>query len=270
LKAVIYIGHGTRVKEGNEQFKQFIEKVKEKVMVPIQEVAFLERAKPTIQEAIDQCVQQGATTIAVVPVLLLAAGHAKSDIPEAIKQAQITFPTVTFSYGRPVGADITVIDMLIDRLREQGFSHDDITNREQATVLLVGRGSSDPQANSDLVKIARLLWELCPVDAVETCYLAATTPNFQDGLEHVLQMENKKVYVIPYLLFTGILMNRMREEIAAANQQSEKEFVLSDYLGYHPKLVDIIVNRVFEALTDKLFMSCDSCTYRLQAPNKGG
>ncbi|WP_078552986.1 sirohydrochlorin chelatase [Bacillus alkalicellulosilyticus] len=269
MKAVLYIGHGTRVKEGVRQYEAFIEKVKAAIDVPIQQHCFIELAEPSIQAGIDTCVERGATEIAIVPVLLLAAGHAKLDIPEEIDEAKEKHPSVTFRYGRVIGIDQRMVNMVVDRLYEAGFPQQqltDIEKREDIAILLVGRGSSDPDANSDLAKLARLIWEAVPVDVVETCYLAATKPSFDDGLDRVKRMSNKKVYVLPYLLFTGLLMKQMAVKIEKLQEDlGDRSIHLCDYLGYHPTLIDIIADRVEELLEDNVRVNCDACKYRFAA-----
>ncbi|WP_026674977.1 sirohydrochlorin chelatase [Alkalihalobacterium bogoriense] len=265
MQAVLYIGHGTRIKEGVSQFELFIRKVKEVVDVPVQHHSFIELADPSIEEGIKACVEQGATSIAIVPVLLLAAGHAKLDIPEEIDKAKRRYPSVSFTYGRVIGIDKRMTKMVVDRLIQQGLQLEaDETTQHQTAVLLVGRGSSDADANSDLAKLARLIWEAAPVDHVETCYLAATKPSFDQGLERVGQLPHKKVYVIPYLLFTGILLKQMDAKITKLNERlSAKDIVLCDYLGYHPDLINVIKDRVKETIENKVPVNCDACQYRV-------
>ncbi|UOE95990.1 sirohydrochlorin chelatase [Alkalihalobacillus sp. LMS39] len=265
MQAVLYIGHGTRIKEGVTQFELFIEKVKAAVDVPIQHHSFIELAEPNIEDGIAACVEQGATSIAVIPVLLLAAGHAKLDIPEEIDKAKVKFPTVSIQYGRVIGIDKRMTDMVVDRLVQQGLPlHADEQSQQQTAVLLVGRGSSDPDANSDLAKLARLIWESAPVDHVETCYLAATKPTFDQGLERVQYLPHNKVYVIPYLLFTGILLKQMDAKITKLNEKlTTKDIVLCDYLGYHPDLINVIKDRVKETIANEVPVNCDACKYRM-------
>lgn len=246
MKAIIYVGHGTRVAKGNEQLKTFIEKVKPRMNIAIQEVGFIELAEPSIGTAIERCVAQGATSITLIPVLLLAAGHAKKDLPAEIEAGKKRFPTVAFHVGEVIGIDLRMIEMLKVRLEEKGFVAQENGERSDVSILLVGRGSSDPAANSDFAKIARLVWEYIPVQSVEYCYLAATEPKFDAGIEKVIRLEQKKIFVLPYLLFTGILMKRMEKKVAECNDKIDKDIILCDYLGYHPLMIDVIVDRANE------------------------
>ncbi|GAE24829.1 sirohydrochlorin ferrochelatase [Halalkalibacter wakoensis JCM 9140] len=175
MQAILYVGHGSRVQAGNEELLSFVTKAKEQhPNIEIQECCFLELAEPTIEEGVQACINQGATKIAVVPLLLLTAMHAKVDIPDEINKMKKKYTNVTFSYGRPIGIESTVITIIKDRLRSAGFDFSDrrpkYEERKPISILLVGRGSSDPDQTSDLMKIARLVWEYVPVDEVDVCF----------------------------------------------------------------------------------------------------
>ncbi|MDP4550280.1 sirohydrochlorin chelatase [Alkalihalobacillus macyae] len=240
MQAVLYICHGSRVKEGRDQAVAFVEKCKSDIPYPIQETCFLEFAEPTIQQGIELCIQKGATNIAIIPVLLLAATHAKKDIPKEVEVAQTKFPGVVFQIGRPLGVHEKLIAVISDRVRNTG-----IMVKAESTALLVGRGSSDPDIKRDMEQIAEMIKLKLPFKKVSVCFLAAANPTFEEGLEYA-KTTNSQVFVIPYLLFTGILMGEMEEEIKKLNQ-IHQEFVLTDYLGYHADLKEVLRERIIEA-----------------------
>ncbi|MCM3760406.1 sirohydrochlorin chelatase [Alkalihalobacillus oceani] len=258
MQAILYIGHGSRVQAGNDELRNFVEKTKAAhPQVAIQECCFLELADPDITEGVRTCIKQGATRIAVVPVLLLTAMHAKVDIPQEIERQRAQYPDVSFTYGRPMGIEATIIEIIKARLKKAGMSltaaRPRYEERQPVSLLLVGRGSSDPEATSDLMKIARLVWEFTPVTDVEVCFMAATHPNVEEGLARVTRLPNETVYVIPYLLFTGVLMETLEKQLAQWSKRTEKSFILCDYLGFDDRLVDVLAERVQEALEAEPF-----------------
>ncbi|MED1563055.1 hypothetical protein AJ85_20160 [Alkalihalobacillus alcalophilus ATCC 27647 = CGMCC 1.3604] len=253
MQAILYVGHGSRVQEGNEQLRAFVSKIQARFpQIPIQETAFIELEQPTIQEGIEACRKQGATHIAVIPILLLSAGHAKIDIPNEIKSAMEKHPTLIFTYSQPIGVEKIVIDILKERLLSVGVEHitgrPDSESRENKAVLLIGRGSSDPDANSDLMKISRLLWEYTPIKRVEVSYLAATEPTVDEGLERLLKEPVEEIIMLPYLLFTGVLMKSLEKKLNQVQKTTEKKLSLGMYLGFDDKLVDIVSLRVRQGL----------------------
>ncbi|WP_078428676.1 sirohydrochlorin chelatase [Alkalihalobacterium alkalinitrilicum] len=239
MEAVLFIGHGSRVQAGNKQFLSFINRVMAKLPLPIQEVAFIELTQPTILEGIQRCSDQGATKIFVQPVLLLEAGHAKKDIPKEIEKAKEKYPEVQFIYGSPIGVDNRMVDIVFDRLNEKGLWKNEI-GKKNVSVLLVGRGSSDKEAKADFEEIAYRLKVKLGLKEVKTCYLAATTPTFEEGLNQMLTEDHEVIYVLPYLLFTGVLMKTMGRKIKELQQTHTKPIHLCNFLGYHEQVQDVI------------------------------
>ncbi|WP_216829510.1 sirohydrochlorin chelatase [Alkalihalobacterium elongatum] len=247
MDALLFIGHGSRVNAGNKQFLSFIAQVMEMLPLSIKEVGFIELTKPTILEGIKNCIEQGATRVFVQPVLLLEAGHAKKDIPEEIEKAKRKFPNVEFIYGTPIGVDDRMVDIVYDRLQEKGFQKGDNTH-VKASVLLVGRGSSDKDAKADFEEIARRLKSKLGLSQVKPCYLAATTPTFEEGLQQIVQEDNEVIYVLPYLLFTGVLMKRMGRTIIELQKMQNKQVHLCNFLGYHQLVRDLVYSKTVELM----------------------
>lgn len=263
MKAVLFVGHGSKDEEGNEQIRKFVEKVRPKLAKQLwSETCFLEFGKPSIPTGIENCIKQGATEIYLIPIILLQAGHSKIHIPAAIDEAKEKYPSITFTYGRPIGIHEKTLDILSNRLMEVGM--DPLKEYNDTAVLLIGRGGSDPDANSDLYKIARLLWEKLNINWVETAFMGVTAPSVEEGVERCLKLGAKKIVMLPYFLFTGVLIKRMEEMKRRFElKYPEKQFVLADYFGFHPLLQAIILDRVEEALQDEVRMNCDTCQYRL-------
>lgn len=245
MEAILYICHGSRVKKASDEAISFIKTCMAGNPVAIQEYCFLELAEPTIEEAFERCVKRGASKVNVIPVLLLTAIHAKEDIPNELERIGKRFPNVEMAYGRPIGVHSHMIDILMERINESGKGLN-----EGSMVLLIGRGSSDPDVKHDLSQIAELLKKRAGVNRVDTCYLTAAKPGFEEALQSARQSSYKQVFIIPYLLFTGILMNTIQKTINKECPDGDKEYILCNYLGYHPLIGDILFERVAELLGD--------------------
>jgi sirohydrochlorin cobaltochelatase len=265
MKAILFVGHGSKDHEGNDQVREFINNLRANIDASILvETCFLEFERPTVGQGIDLCVEKGATEIAVIPIMLLQAGHSKIHIPGAIDEAKEKYPHISFTYGRPIGVHEEALDILQTRLIESGEDLD--SPAEDTAILLLGRGGSDPDANSDLYKIGRLLWEKTKYKIVEPAFMGVTDPLVNAGIERCIKVGAKKVVILPYFLFTGILIKRL-EELVLEFQQSFPgiEFQLANYFGFHPKLETILLNRAEEALQGEVKMNCDTCQYRVNA-----
>lgn len=242
MQAVLYVSHGSRVKETRQEAMAFMELVQGKVGVSLQETCFLELASPDIAEGIASLVEQGATAIAVVPVLLLSAGHYYEDIPDEVKKTALRYPDVRFTYGKPLGVQDRLVEILAERLEETA-----VERLPEAKILLVGRGGKSSEITRSVEEIAAKLAVMAKVPKVEVCYLAAATPSFDEGLQASINSGSKQIFVVPYLWFTGLLVKSMQKKINALSSE-EQQIILCGYLGDHPAMVDALAERVHEAL----------------------
>lgn len=264
MDAVLFVGHGSKDPAGNEEVRRFVAGITQELNVPLVETCFLEFERPDILQGMEACVQKGATRVAVIPIILFSAGHAKIHIPASLDEIRKKYPQVQFIYGRPVGIHEQVLHILAARLEEAGLAA--AAGHQDVAVLIVGRGSSDPDANSDIYKMSRLFWERSQVKWVETGFMGVTFPLFDEGIERCLKLGARHVAVLPYFLFTGVLMKRMAESLEAwAERQPDVRFTLAEYFGFHPLLKEVFKERVAEALQGTVKMNCDTCQYRLAA-----
>ncbi|WP_408009307.1 sirohydrochlorin chelatase [Pseudalkalibacillus sp. A8] len=244
MKSVLYVCHGSRMGDGCQQAIDLIEEIQENVPVPIQEISFLELAEPTIETGFAHCIEKGATEVAVVPVFLLAARHVKNDIPKKLEVLKKRNPRVSVSFGKVFGIHERIIDILLERV-----SGKMMTRMGSAPVLIVGRGSSDPDMISTFAEIVSLFRNRTHYRDVKPCFLAAAEPGLKKSLYETLDKEGDSIIVIPYLLFTGVLIREMKTMIDKIT--SEKDIILCDCLGFHPYLKEVLIDRVNETLQQK-------------------
>ncbi|MBQ0138023.1 MAG: sirohydrochlorin chelatase [Kurthia sp.] len=219
MQAILYVAHGTRVREGEQQARQFIEKVQKKIPVGIQEISFLEISAPSVEQGVVTCVGRGATEIIVMPLLLLAAQHAKSDLPEILKRVRVTYPHIIFRLGTPIGINRTMIDAVVEQLATVHFPH-------KAQIILIGRGSSDPDIQRDFAEIASRVKLRTALRNIEIAFLYGAGPQLSDVIEQNLDREDQLI-LVPYLLFTGLL----NKGLLKIQEQSLREVEITPLLG---------------------------------------
>ncbi|GKV65044.1 MULTISPECIES: sirohydrochlorin chelatase [Sporosarcina] len=244
MRAILYICHGSRVKSGQQAALAFIEKTMETGSAPIQEACFLELAEPSIAQGVASCIERGATEIVAVPFLLLRAGHANVDIPGELRQVMDCYPDVPLYYGDPIGVDERMVDVLIERLHETAE-----VIPEEAQVLLIGRGSSDPATKQDFAVIKRQFQEKTGLQHVNVGYLAACSPHLEEELVRILEERPAELYILPYLLFTGILLKTIKRTLKKL--ETATVIHLCDELGYDPAIRTILNERAHEAAERK-------------------
>ena len=237
MRAILYVGHGTRSKKGAEEAKQFLQSVINEVNEPIQEISFLELTEPSIEEGFRRCVEQGATSIAVVPLFLLAAGHMKHDIPDALSSLKKKYPHIEVTIAEAFG----VQDMILDAMAELIMDTAGVFSPKDA-VLIVGRGSSDAAIHESFSNIVDGLKTRLSISQIDVCYLAATTPTFAEGLERICEDTSGSIVVVPYLLFGGLLLSEVQSAVRK-KQKLGKSIVATKALSNHKVIQNLVVAR---------------------------
>ncbi|MFF5475534.1 sirohydrochlorin chelatase [Streptomyces achromogenes] len=261
--ALLIAGHGTRDDAGAEAFRDFVRELgRRHPGLPVAG-GFIELSPPPLGEAVAELVERGVRRFAAVPLMLVSAGHAKGDIPAALTREKERHPGISYTYGRPLGPHPALLSVLERRLDEALGGAD----RADVTVLLVGRGSTDPDANAEVYKAARLLWEGRGFAGVETAFVSLAAPDVPSGLERCAALGAKRIVVLPYFLFTGILPDRVRQQTQEwAAARPELDVRSADVIGPEPELLDLVMERYEEAVKGDLRMNCDSCVYRIALP----
>ena len=262
---VMVCGHGSRDEDAVSEFLNFAKKLKNQLLQYELDWGFLEFANPVIKSGLDSLREKGIRDIMSVPVMLFAAGHAKNDIPSVLNAYQAQYPELSISYGRELGIDLKLIRAAGERVKDAIEQADGDISLEETLLMVVGRGASDPDANSNVSKVTRMLWEGLGLGWAETAYSGVTFPLIKPGLEHASKLGYKRIVVFPYFLFTGILVKRIYQytDIVAA-EHPEIQFVKASYLNDHPLVVDTFSERVEEIRNGVNNMNCKLCKYREQ------
>lgn len=258
-------GHGSRNRGAVQEFARLAEGLKARFPDWPVEYGYLEFANPVIKDGLDRLRAAGCTRILAVPGMLFAAGHAKNDIPSVLNTYQAQHDGVTIDYGRELAVDTRMIAAAGDRIREALAASDNDVPLHETLLVVVGRGASDPDANSNVSKITRMLWEGFGFGWAETAYSGVTFPLVGPGLEHAAKLGYRRIVVFPYFLFSGVLVSRIynqTDEVAA--RHPEIEFLKAGYLNDHPQVIDTMADRVSEILQGANLMNCQMCKYREQ------
>ena len=258
-------GHGSRDTGAVEEFQAVAQGLKERLPQYETDFGFLEFATPVIRTGLDALRAKGIRKVLAVPGMLFAAGHAKNDIPSVLNAYQTQNPELEISYARELGIDLKLIRAAGERVEDALQKAGDGVSREDTLLVVVGRGASDPDANSNVAKVTRMLWEGLGLGWAETAYSGVTFPLVEPGLEHATRLGYKRIVVFPYFLFTGILVQRIYyyTDIVAA-KHPEIEFIKASYLNDHPLVLDAFAERVEEIRNGENNMNCQLCKYREQ------
>ncbi len=265
---VMICGHGSRSQAAVDEFAVLAEKLPP--LLPPEwpvEYGYLEFANPVIRDGLDRLRAAGCERILAVPGMLFAAMHAKNDIPTVLNTYGAKHG-LDVTYGRELGVDPKMIAAAGARI-QAAVDRANATLGEMAmadtALVVIGRGASDPDANANVAKIARMLWEGMGFGWCEVGYSGVTFPLVEPCLDHVSRLGYRRVIVFPYFLFTGILIDRIygfTDRVAAANPGIE--FVKAGYLNDHAGVLETFAERIIEQVGEIPPENCAMCKYRVQ------
>ncbi|MEV1147757.1 uroporphyrinogen-III C-methyltransferase, partial [Micromonospora sp. NPDC049799] len=140
-------------------------------------------------------------------------------------------------------------------------------DRAGTWVALIGRGSTDPDANAEVAKVARLLWEGRGYAGVEPGFVSLAEPSVPAVLDRLRRLGARRIVVAPYFLFAGVLPDRIvaqSEAFAAAHPDLDVR--VAGLISDCDALADLVLERHAEARRGDIRMNCDTCAYRVLMP----
>ena len=260
--AVLICGHGSRDPEAIAEFELVAAALRPRLPDFDFATGYLEFAHPTIREGLTALAARGARQILAIPGMLFAASHVKNDLPWEMNSFMADNPGIDVHLGRDLAIDPKLLRAAADRI---AAAADSVTARTETLLVVVGRGTNDPDANSNISKLARMLWEGMGFGWAEAAFSGVAHPRVDAALIRAARLGFRRIIVFPYFLFTGVLVKRVYVQTdAVAGRFPEMEFVKALYLRDHPEVLDAFCDRVGEVRKAQPAMNCQLCKYRTQ------
>jgi sirohydrochlorin cobaltochelatase len=260
--AVLICGHGSRDPEAIAEFELVAVALRPRLRDFDFATGYLEFARPTIRDGLAELTAAGARQILAIPGMLFAASHVKNDLPWEMNSFMADNPGIDVRLGRDLAIDPKLLRAAADRI---AAAADAPIARAETLLVVVGRGTNDPDANSNISKLARMLWEGMGFGWAEVAFSGVAHPRVDAALTRATRLGFRRIIVFPYFLFTGVLVKRIyaqTEEVARLFP--EIEFVKALYLRDHPEVLDAFCDRVGEVREAQPAMNCQLCKYRTQ------
>ena len=207
--SIVVAAHGSRDPAALAEVEALLALMRERSPDRMIELGFLEFALPTIADSVRAAVERGAKRVVMLPALLLAATHAKNDMPGELADLQREFPGVEFRFGAPMDLHPLLLRLAQQRIVEAEATAQRVMRRDESCLVVVGRGTSDPDANSDVSKLARMLEEGMGFGGSYVCYSGTAEPDLADGLRRAARLGFERLIVYPHFLFDGVLVKRI-------------------------------------------------------------
>jgi energy-coupling factor transporter ATP-binding protein EcfA2/sirohydrochlorin ferrochelatase len=303
MSDLFLIGHGSRDPAAAAEFAAVLDAVRARLGPARCGGGFLELAEPHVDAALERLIADGADDIVAVPYVLFGAGHLKDDGPAVLARARRRHPRVRLRLARDLGVHPALLDTAEDRARAalaslphraaRGASRGDHPDADARPdhhenqpgaagarlaepgrgdtgadqVVLVGRGSTDPDACAEFVKFARLLGDGRGLGPVEPAFVAMSSPSIEEALDRCRRLGAERIAVAPLFLFPGRLVDGIARRVACwADRHPDVAVAVGPHLGPDPRLAALVVERFGEPDGGDVRMNCDVCAYRVRLP----
>ncbi len=259
--ALVLVGHGSRSAASDAEMLRLRDQVAAGLPKVAVDLGFLEMSEPPAHVVVDEAIAAGARRVVVLPLVLFGAGHAKSDVPAIVVGARARHPEVDVRFGSPLGVShglVAILGRALARVGARGLP-----------LLMVARGTSDPDANGDAAKAGRLLAEWNGSSFHQVAFTGVTGPSVPEALGVLSALGHDRVAAAFWFLSTGRLVELARAQLCGFGGAGGR-VVDAGYFGPHQDLVPLILQRYREALDGRPAVNCDACAYRAAWPGLDG
>ncbi len=208
--------------------------------------AFLDHCAPSLPQVLGSLDDGRVRSCIVVPLLLTAAYHSKSDIPAQLAAADAA-GGVAVRCAATLGPHPLLLAALERRLREAGVCVDSAADRARTAVVLAAAGSSDPAANATIADLTARWQRDRGWRAVVPAHASAAGPSPAEAVTALRADGAGPVVVATYLLAPGYFADKIRAASVEAGAAA-----VSGVLGAAPEVAEVVLARYREALCERL------------------
>ena len=158
-------------------------------------------------------------------------GHAPPSLPQVLSTIE-------------ADREVTVLPLLLDALDRRLAEADPVAYRDPArtAVVLTAAGSSDPEANATIARMAAQWQARTGWFAVRPAYASAAEPSPAAAVAGLLRNGAPRVVVATYLLAPGLFADRIRHTALSAGAAA-----VSPALGACAEVADVMLDRFAQA-----------------------
>jgi len=118
MHAIILFAHGSRDPLWHKPIQAVAQRIEQRVAqqgdATVVRCAYLELTVPDLPTVAQQLVDEGATSLDVVPMFLGVGRHAREDLPALMQALRVAHPSVDISCQPAVGEREALLDLLAD------------------------------------------------------------------------------------------------------------------------------------------------------------
>ncbi len=258
---VVFVGHGSRVKKANEELELIVNFFKEQYSDLRVVHCYIELAKPSFNLKIfEEASRLQCKRLIILPVFLFSSKHVKNDLPIILSKVQSNFPAKEIICADAMKSSSKLVELAYKRIKDVCDPLDSDNG-----LLVVGRGSSDPDSNGEFEKIVRLIYEKGNFSFALSSAIGISTPTVSDQIKLISRLRPKRLIIFPYFLFHGRLIENLWKKIDEFKEtHSWIEIIRAKELGVDRLLVEYFAETFEKLISGDLSNSlpCNTCHYR--------
>ncbi|HEY6756322.1 MAG TPA: sirohydrochlorin chelatase [Nitrososphaera sp.] len=113
-------------------------------------------------------------------------------------------------------------------------------------LLIVDRGSREPDVRHELEQICELAKRRADYYHVDYSFLEVLPPFIAEGIGQCMAAGAGLITVMPYFLYPGMKLKDTVKQSAIIGRDRNLKLVITKPLTYHPKMVQLIIDRINE------------------------
>lgn len=115
MNALLLVAHGSRRVQSNDEVKELADKLSCTCaeQYNIVHAAFLELADPLIPDGIKKCIDDGASSVIVLPYFLNSGRHVIEDIPNIVNDTIDHYPDIDIKIAPHLGTSDLMTELLV-------------------------------------------------------------------------------------------------------------------------------------------------------------
>ena len=263
--AVMLCGQSNGDVSNVEEFNLLAVELKRRLPGHDLESGFLGAVGLDIQDGLETLAARDAKKIICIPGVLFPPERITKDLSAEIDKFSRAHAGLELVLSHELSMDSRLLAVARDRIEQVEQEASNHIQREETLLMVVGPGSDDSKANSDVAKFTRLLWEGMGFGWAEVSYSEFASPSIEEGLAKAVKLGFKRILVFPCFPFYG---DAVRRSYAAADDCVAKspsvEVLKAMHLCDLGGLADSLTDRIEELLNGISNMNCLVCTYREQ------
>jgi sirohydrochlorin ferrochelatase len=116
-------------------------------------------------------------------------------------------------------------------------------------MLIVDRGSREPEVKEELEVICSTISRTCPGKYGYTtyCFLEVVPPYIEEGISKCIANGADFITIIPYFLYPGMKLKDSVKKAASISTKKDVRVAIAKPLSKNARMVEVVVNRVHEA-----------------------